>query len=943
MNLRVLTILFICCFTNSKAQELYGKYLGTEQGLLSKECYDINFNKEGYLIVGTQYGPMKYDGEKFISICMNLPIERRIIYDFEKDPYGQIYMLNSKNEIYILKKDRAVRIIFKTSPPLKAHIHFKKIHWYSKGLIFLTSDVYYRYQFKNNSLSRYSEKNKLFKNRFIYDPSKEFPFEKYFSEATIIPDYTIELNLNKKKILYEVKESIISGSREDIIKVANTHFAVINSNLYQIYPTKIKALPYKDILFIEFFHNRIWLATNDGLIELDTNGNLIQIHFRGQVVGGVVSIPDKGIAVSLNENGVFMCSNIYERYYKQIMPTDISGHGKTIIVGNKTGELFEFKNHKLHKIENTIQLNVKGPTAAYLKSIRRIEFIKNKWYICTIKGLYGLTPNLKRSEKIFMNQYLSFSDFFISKEQIYSINWSGVTLHKPVTHRLITPFIRCKCQVNDSVILLGSEDGLFEFNINNWKITRSALFKKPFYISYIQALGPNELLVSSRYEGIFHFKNGHLIKKYQAPCFSLKKALISENQLVAGGNQGIYITQLYNKKKNSWTKIFNKEIQNMFLIKKKLFICADNDLITKELIPYHEIRKPAIILNEILLGRQKIKKLPKEISYNIPISLDFDILNFSANKLRLYYRLNGESRICRYTEETKISFEALPSGKYRLELFPVIDSKIQFDNSKQYHFKINQPFWESTLFYLLVSVVILLLLLSIRLIRNLRRKKRAAERAELESKLNEYKLLAVKAQVNPHFLSNGLAAIQALILKGDNDHAAHYLAKFSFLMRKILYYSETQFITVKQELELAETYLELELLRLKNRFIVHRHVYLSEPELRRFLVPSLLLQPILENAIWHGLKFREDNPELVISLQLNQNQELVIEISDNGPGFNSLNKTEEHLSKGNKLITERIDTLNKQFQKQVAQMDILTSASGTKVIFTFTPDLYQPQ
>lgn len=942
MNPNVLIILFICCFTNLKAQELYGKYLGTEQGLLSKECYDIGFNKEGYLIVGTQYGPMKYDGEKFIPICLNLPIERRIIYDFEKDPTGRIYMLNSKNELFILKKDRAIRIALRISKPIAASIHFKQINWYSKGLILFSNNAYYRYQFKDHMLSPCSKNVKQHENIFVCNPSKEFPFEKYLSECLTIPYHTIVFHLDQKR-LYEVKEQSSSESREDLIKVGNTHFAIINSNLYHIYSNRIETFPYKNILFIAFFHNRLWLATHHGLIELDKNGNLIQTHFRGQIIGGVVPLPNNGIAVSINQNGIFVCPNIYERCYKQIIPVDVSSHKQTILIGNKLGELFQFKNNRLHKIQNTINLDTKGSSTVNLKSIRRIEFIKNKWYICTMKGVFGLTPDLRKSEKILMSQYFSFSDFFISKEEIYSISWSGVVSYKSKSNpaQINMPLIRCKYQLNDSVILLGSEDGLFELNLNTRKLIRSPLFQKPCYISYIQDLAPNELLISSRYEGVFHFKNRHLFKKYESPSFSLKKALISEGQLIAAGNQGIYIKQLHDHGKNSWTKIFNKEIQNMFLIKKKLFICAENDLITKELTPYNGVRKPAIILNEILLGSRKIRKLPKEINYNIPISLDFDILNFDASKLRLYYRLKGESNSIQYTEGTKINFEALPSGNYKLELFPVIDGKIQYSNSKKYRFKINQPFWESTLFYLLVSIVVLLLLLSIRLIRKLRRKKRAAERAELESKLNEYKLLAVKAQVNPHFLSNGLAAIQALILKGDNDHAAHYLAKFSFLMRKILYYSETQFITVKQELQLADTYLELELLRLKNRFKIHREIHLSEAELNKFLIPSLLLQPILENAIWHGLKFRENNPELLISLELDHNQALVIQICDNGPGFNVLNKTTEHLSKGNKLITERIDTLNKQFQKQVAKMDILSSGSGTKVVFTFTSEVYQ--
>lgn len=941
MNIKVLIILFTCCLTQLNGQELYGKYLGTERGLLSKECYDINFNKEGYLIVGTQYGPMKYDGEKFIAICSNLPIERRIMYDFEKDPKGEIYMLNSKNEIFILRKNRAIQLVSKNLKTLPTFLHFKKIHWSGKGIIIFSNNGHYKYQFKNKTLSPCSQPNKKYRNQniFIYNPAKEFPFEKYPSGLLTFPKYTILFRSPQKKI--QVNEPISSESREDFIHTGTTHFVLLNSKLYHISSKNVEELPYRDILFMEFFHDRLWLATVNGLIELDKKGKLIQTHFRGLVVGGITPLPQDGIAVSLNQYGVFICSNIHERSYDYIRPVQIATHKETTIVGNKIGQLFRFQNDKLTKIHDAIDLGkIANPN---LKNIRRIEFIKNNWYICSIKGIYSVSADLKKRKKLMINDYYSFNDFFVSKDVIYAISWSGITTFKDLEIRVGVPLIRSRYQINDSVILLGSEEGLFKFHVPTQKLTRCSFFQEPYYISHIQSLSPNEFLISTRYKGIFHFKNGHLTDKYESPCISLKKAIISGNQLIAAGNQGIFVKQLNRNRKNPWTKIFDREIQNMFIVKSKLFICSDDDLITKKIQHRYTIQKSNIILNEILVGGRKKNQIPSDLNYNVPISLDFDILCFNAKKLKLYYRLGGESTISQFTEGTRLSFESLPSGNYQLKIFPVIDGKIQFSNSKKYRFKINEPFWESTLFYLLISIVVLLILLSIRLIRNLQRKKRIAERAELESKLNEYKLLAVKAQVNPHFLSNGLAAIQALILKGDNDYAAHYLAKFSFLMRKILYYSDTQFISVLQELQLVDAYLELELLRSRNHFKIDRQIGLSDAELTTFKIPSLLLQPILENAIWHGLKFQENSPELGISLQLDQNKVLVIEISDNGPGFNSINKTEEHLSKGNKLITERIETLNKQFQKQVARIDVLTDDSGTKVIFSFTSELYQAE
>lgn len=936
MNFWVLVILLICSLNHLTGQELYGKYLGTEHGLLSNECYDINYSKEGYLIVGTQYGPMKYDGEKFIPICLNLPIERRIMYDFEKDPKGCIYMFNSKNELFTLKGDRAVKLEIHYSKTIQPHIRFRKLQWFKKGLIVFTNYFYFKFSFKEHSLIPFSKTTQAFKNTFIYDASKEFPFDKKISRHSMISDHSIVFKSLHKKL--HIKEGVNSDSREDVIQIGENRFILISSQLYRINGTQIEKLPFKQILFIESFHHRLWLCTTDGLIELDKNGKWLQTHFKGRVIGGVVPLRQHGIAVSLNQHGVFISSDINERSYSRIQPTHVTNHHQTTIVGNQSGQLFHFSPNQLTKLHESIDLNENiSPTN---KKIRQIEFINGKWYVCTIKGIYTLDSDLKKREKLMFSDFYTFNDFFLSKGYINCLGWSYIKSFQPIEREKVIPLLRCKYQVNDTLILIGTEEGLFEYHASTGKLIRSRMFQKAYYISHIQALSPGEFLITSRYKGIFHFKDGQLIKKYVSPSISVKKTIVSHHQIFVCGNQGIYTKPLKNHGKSSWRKIFDKEIENIFLIRDNLFICASEDLIIKKISSKYESLKPALILNEILLGDERQKEIPKKIDYNIPISFDFDILHFDADKLQLYYQLNGEVKIYKQTEGTRLNFEALPSGNYHLELFPVIDGKILFSHSKQYSFTINEPFWESTLFYLFISIVIFLALFSFRLIRNLRRKKRMAERAELESKLNEYKLLAVKAQVNPHFLSNGLSAIQALILKEDNDLAAQYLAKFSFLMRKILYYSDTQFISLKQELELIDAYLELELLRFRNRFVIRREIQLSESQLNEFRFPSLLLQPILENAIWHGLKFQENNPELRITISLNGNHELVIQISDNGYGFNSSNQSEVHLSKGNQLIHERVGTLNQQFQTTAASVEITSSSSGTTVTFIFSPQIY---
>lgn len=940
MKITGFLILFLCIAKLVTGQELYGKFLDHKQGLLSKECYDITIGKNGYLLVSTQYGPMKFDGEKFIPICLNIPIERRIIYDFEKDPEGNVYLLNSKNDLFILKGDDAIQINDPHANGIPQNVHLKKIHWHSKGFtIYSSISVYFNYSFQSKKIT--FDKQTLVSpiHLFIYDPSKEFPFKRYKPGFKRIINYSILFKPFKKTLTQDGYAS--SEAREDLIRIGKRTYVLINNRLFDVSSPEIRTFPYNDILFIEAFHNRIWLVTSSGLIELNEDGHFIQLHFPKQLIGGVAPLPNGGIAVSLNQHGIFVSSNIDERRYQHIFPTEVAGNGNEILVGSKSNEIYGLINDQLVHLLKPIEWK---SSAEHISRdyVRCIEFIDGKWHICAMTGVYTLSPDLRKRNYINVSPANSFNTFFYLKGVLHGASWSDAFLMEQKTNNPIIltkiPCVRCKYTLNDSVILLGSEDGLFEYRFGSRKLDRSKLIKEPYYISHIQSLGPDEFLITTRYKGFFHFKNGKLVQKYSSPCISVKKVVLNKGQFISAGNEGIFVKP--QKSNIPWAKIFDGEIENMFLINDRLFICIDDDLIIKKIGSSQKQEKVRVVLNEILLGKRKTCKLPGKIEYNLPITLDFDILRFDAGKLGLYYNLKGSSRSSQYLEGTKISFEALPSGNYVLELFPVIDGKIQFSNSQKYAFTIEEPFWESTLFYILAATVALLILLTIRLIRKLQRKKRSAERAELESKLNEYKLLAVKAQVNPHFLSNGLAAIQALILREDNDLAAQYLAKFSYLMRKILYYSEQQFISIRDELQLVDAYLELELLRFRNKFEIRKSIQLNELQLKNYIIPSLLLQPILENAIWHGLKFQENDPVLYLSFEIDRHQELIIQIQDNGHGFQKHNTSEKHLSKGNQLISERIDALNKQFETPVASLDIQSSLNGTIVRFTFSPKLY---
>lgn len=243
----------------------------------------------------------------------------------------------------------------------------------------------------------------------------------------------------------------------------------------------------------------------------------------------------------------------------------------------------------------------------------------------------------------------------------------------------------------------------------------------------------------------------------------------------------------------------------------------------------------------------------------------------------------------------------------------------------------------SEAFKYLIIILILIFIIIFILIRNQRKLKKQKEQFELLHKIKELELKVVKAQMNPHFISNCLAAIQELIYKNDVDKAGQYLAKFSYFLRQILHYSNKNFITIAEEIEVIKINIELEQLRFKNKFdfilTIDESIDIDE-----VLIPALITQPFIENAIWHGLlpSANSINSKLEIKFLLRDGLP-IIEIEDNGIG-RDLNKLSNENSKGTKLIINKIDSLNKLSKtlknnlQIIDLLDINQDKIGTKII-----------
>lgn len=210
-----------------------------------------------------------------------------------------------------------------------------------------------------------------------------------------------------------------------------------------------------------------------------------------------------------------------------------------------------------------------------------------------------------------------------------------------------------------------------------------------------------------------------------------------------------------------------------------------------------------------------------------------------------------------------------------------------------------------------------------------------------EYKIAETEMTALRAQMNPHFIFNCLNSIKLYTLENDSQTASEYLTKFSQLIRLVLENSRSEKVTLQKELETLKLYIELEAMRFKNK-VNYKINVVPHIDQQYIEIPPLLLQPYVENAIWHGLMHKEEGGNILIEISQPEEYLLHIEITDDGIGREM---AREHKSKsatrqksfGLKMTSERLEAINHIYKtntevKIVDLVDAHGNAAGTKVI-----------
>jgi hypothetical protein len=221
-------------------------------------------------------------------------------------------------------------------------------------------------------------------------------------------------------------------------------------------------------------------------------------------------------------------------------------------------------------------------------------------------------------------------------------------------------------------------------------------------------------------------------------------------------------------------------------------------------------------------------------------------------------------------------------------------------------------------FFKLASLIIIIIAgISLIIVLIIRRFKRALEKEKakslLQSQLYEMEMKVIKAQMNPHFIFNSMNSIQHLMLSKDIESANTYLVKFSRLLRKILESNTEEFISIENEIDILNKYIEIESLRFQHAF-TYEIIADENPGGSHIRIPQMMIQPFVENAIWHGLLPKKGNGKLTITFGIINDKILSCIIDDNGVGRNSSSETEiveKNKSLGIIFIKQRLELMKK--------------------------------
>ena len=951
-----------------QAQEPVAIHLSEKNGLPDKEFYDIIEDDKGFIWLCADKGLFRYDGKTYKSYSNTAQIGLSV-FGAKQDSLGRIWCNNISGQFFYTQ-DGKLHLFTDLSKLLKGELP----QFIIKGeylWVFSRGNIY-----KINLETKHIE--------FFFNKAQNIgaPFKVdntiYVTNGGEIQSITSENDFKKILVtnlpIRNKKGHTISQGKPKIFKVSSSLFllenrAGINTFFHlNISDKKIKKLTGleavgKERIYTEFVNeNEIWIGTNSGVFvyKLAANNFLLKKRFlKDKDITKILKDKDENYWFTTLNNGIYVMPNInieacvISEKNKNISSLDVI-NDSTLVFGTKEGNV-GFYNTVTNK-EKTILLPRKDRV-----SILKYHPEKNMVFISKDLNSYLLNYktfeltnigkekqfNTAKSLTVLKNNDLLLTSYSTVKILI-NAEFNNEPIYVSQGKRTYASLLN---KTNNEVYVAFVDDFVKYDSI--WNPTIIQYKNNPIYGKSISKTTNGIVWISTFKNGVFGIKNDSVIHHYTVEngltSNNIERIKGDKNKLWISSDNSIQVLNVVTEKIKTLRKsdgILSYDISGIEILNNKVYFSSNEGLFSVAKEKSFKSQSTEVYFNAVEINeRDTLIKPNYTLKYNQnAIKIGFNINGFLYNQKGKYkYRLKGFNDDWLITDigENSVKYNSLPAGNYIFQVQPFLEDKDKKNTIKELHILICSPYWETWWFIWCVSLLVIgSVILYFRKKIKIKEKERTAqlEKISLEKELIFQNLTALRSQMNPHFIFNALNSIQDLILQQDTDASYDYIVLFAKLIRNTLSYSTQDFIPIEKELDFLTVYLQLEKLRFGEEFKYNISFNGSE----NLEVPSLLIQPFIENALVHGLLHRAGKKELDIVFSFTDDA-LQCSITDNGIGrakAREIGKRQgnHHESFALGAIEKRLEIFKKQYNQNIGySIDDLYEnnvAIGTKVMVT---------
>ena len=962
--MRTFVALFFCLFClNAVATtfdvvtggQLNWKHFGTTQGLPSSETYQVFEDSKGYIWMATDRGVVRFDGQRMLTLNEGNGLPDQVIFKFYEDYRGWVWFISFKGDLSYWNGKKL--IVYKYNHLIRKYLKdyqatYKSLVIDRKGNLYYSLSVYGSIKITpDGKMSNYHLKKSKIQEVFVEKIDRDY----FFSNLTDLylkgtkPIYVIRNKVKKK--VHVLKGNIRIG----VFPYNNELYGLMEFELLDLNKRIVRFVDSSMInVFIEKDH--VWICSVAGGIRRYKKSNFHQnapclSFLKGHSVSDVCRDRSGGYWFATLDNGVYYLPSLKVHNFSV----------KNGLIDNVVYKITTFNNEiTIGTLKGYQILNRDSKQLIPVNTYNTPNAVYSKNGVLYLSGFYhGMVKRNKRY--VFLNDkprkfethgylqsetgaYKSIGNniFYLSDNNPNS--WDTLVFFPKIS----AGFFYSLAQDQKKNIYCGGIGGVYK--VINKKPTSLKRFDKRLgtrasEMKYDSKYG---LLIATRGEGLLRYQNNKIVRTWNSQSGLLDDHLTgvfldSNHDIYVCGYNGVSrIRILLNDSSqivhcNKLTGMISDECLSIAVNDHCVLVGTKKGMISIEKSFFDLKRKRTELkIDHVVVDGKPCLIRPsmvfKEGTSSIQIklrSLDFIV----SNHARFRFRLDPKQAwsVIRMPE---IDLSYPGNGNYQLEVCSLDEFGRWSKPVRLLDLSISPPFyknWYFTAFLAFLSVWAVYLAFRARL-------KEVNKKFALQNKVYELEQKALSAQMNPHFIFNSLNSIQSFLLYDENEKAERYLLKFSKLIRSILSISRETFITLDQEIELLTNYIELEEMRFKSKFEYRIECNMTNG-LDQFKIPPMMIQPIVENAILHGLSKRNVGGKLAVRFEMSSDALIVI-VEDNGIGIQEKNfhESKGHRSFGTQITRERMEIYEKNFNQhfswKVERVTDDTEFPGTRVTLT---------